>query len=88
MLPEFVKSAILWSIPRQEGLFVVAFSSGSLAGGAGRWLLAAGCQVSHSALVPGGTAFLLFVPPALAPSFKQLRSGGMGSRHPVNFLPF
>jgi hypothetical protein len=88
-LPQSVFSAVLWAVPRSGDRFIVAFPRSALAGGSvGQWLLASGCQVSRSALVPGGSAFLLSVPPALVPAFRRLRSGGGGSRHPSNALPF
>jgi hypothetical protein len=88
-LPSFVSSAILWSVPRQGDRFVVALSPAALVGGGvAKWFKSAGCKVSRSAEVPDGLAFLVAVPPALVPSFRRLRSGGMGSNHPSNFLSF
>jgi hypothetical protein len=88
-IPSSVFSAVLWAVPRSGDRFIVAFRRSALVGGSvGQWLLSSGCQVSRSALVPGGSAFLLSVPPALVPAFRRLRSGGCGSRHPSNALPF
>jgi hypothetical protein len=96
-LPSSVFSTVLWAVPRSgalceipaRGRFIVAFPQSALVGGSVvQWLLSSGCQVFHSALVPGGSAFLLSVPPVLVPAFRRLRSGGGGSRHPSNALPF
>jgi len=84
-IPLFVSSALLWCVPRSGDRFIIAFKPAALVGA---WLLSSGCKVSRSALVPGGSAFLLSVPPALVPAFQRLPSGGGGSRHPSNALPF
>lgn len=86
-LPIEVKQAIIWSVPRSGSRFVVALPS-PVPKSVGLVLVSSGCVALRSKLIDEGVAFLIRVPPAIAPQFSRLPSGGRGSFHPSSYLGF